>query len=212
MSIRLRHEFTVAVDVRTAWNLLLDLERVASCFPGATLIESGDDFCEGTVKVRLGAISMTYRGEARFVSKDATQHVAVMNAQGGETSGAGNAGAEVQLTMSPDGPTGTLVTVDTDLTISGRAAQFGRGMIAEVSEGILQRFTSNLERQVLGEYPAGALAAPEPPVDLTSLALRPVLLRAVPMAIGLMLVSALLLRRCRSRRAGHRSASVSIGS
>ena len=145
--MNLEHEFTVPVPVDEAWRVLLDVERVAPCMPGAALTSvDGDDFT-GTVKVKVGPITVTYKGEAKFVSKDDTTHTAVIEAKGKESRGSGTAGATVTTTLVGEGSI-TKVRVATDLNVTGRPAQFGRGVMAEVAAKLIDQFAKCLEDEI----------------------------------------------------------------
>jgi carbon monoxide dehydrogenase subunit G len=141
--MRLHNSFTVPAAPDEAWATLLDVPRIAPCMPGASLGEFQDDRFDGTVKVKVGPMTMTYRGNGRFVSRDTAAHRAVIEATGRESRGQGAATATVTAELSPD-PAGTRVDVQTDLTISGRAAQFGQSMLTEVSTRLITRFATNL--------------------------------------------------------------------
>src|SRR5437868_5008414 len=125
--MRLEHQFTVPVPVDTAWAVLLDLPRIAPCLPGATLTGVDDDGFTGTVKVKLGPITLTYQGRGRFVERDEAARRVVVQASGRDTRAAGTASATVTSTLTAEGDA-TRVEVVTDLTVTGRPAQFGRGM------------------------------------------------------------------------------------
>src|SRR5690606_935954 len=153
-SVELEHRFTVPTSVDETWAAFNDLERIAPCFPGATLTSvDGDDFA-GSVKVRLGPISLLYNGSGRFVERDAANHRAVIEAKGKDKRGNGTASATIRAQLSPDGDK-TLVEVSTDLAITGKPAQFGRGVIQDVSDKLLGQFVSCLEEK-LGGSPAEA--------------------------------------------------------
>jgi uncharacterized protein len=155
--MKLENRFTVPVPVEQAWQVLLDVERVAPCMPGATLTSiDGDDF-EGTVKVKVGPINLTYGGKARFVSKDDASHVAVIDGSGKETRGTGTAKALITCRLIDKGDT-TEVEVDTDLNVTGKPAQFGRGVLADVSGKLVDQFAACLS----DEIGSGAAAEPEP--------------------------------------------------
>ena len=124
----LQNSFVVPSDVETAWNTLQDVEGLAPCMPGATLVShDGDDFT-GSVKVKLGPVSMVFAGQARFVSKDEATRTVVIEGSGKETKGTGTAKGMVTATLVEEAPDRTRVDVVTDLTITGKAAQFGRGV------------------------------------------------------------------------------------
>jgi len=158
--MELSNEFVVPVAVDEAWVLLTDVERIAPCMPGAELQEIDGDEYRGVVKVKVGPITAQYKGKATFVEKDDAAHKAVLRAEGRDTRGQGNANATITATLvAEDG--GTRVTVVTDLAITGRAAQFGRGVMADVSTKLLGQFVSCLEKNVLGAgAPAAATEAP----------------------------------------------------
>ena len=144
--MELHHEFTVPADAGSAWETLLDLERVGGCFPGATVTEFSDDGFSGTVKVKLGPIALMYAGSGTFVERDADARRAVIEAKGKDRRGNGTAGATVTLQLSPVGDR-TKVEVDTDLAITGKPAQFGRGVMQDVSDKLLRQFVDCIESQ-----------------------------------------------------------------
>jgi hypothetical protein len=146
--MELSNEFTVDVPVKEAWVLLTDVERIAPCMPGAQLTDIEGDEYRGVVKVKVGPITSQYKGKATFVERDEEAYKAVLRAEGRETKGQGNASATITATLIPEGDR-TKVTVVTDLTITGRAAQFGRGVLADVSSKLLGQFVSCLEKTVL---------------------------------------------------------------
>lgn len=148
----LTNEFRVALPVERAWAVLTDVERIAPCLPGAQLQEVEGDEYRGIVKVKVGPITAQYKGKATFLSQDAEHHVAVLRAEGRETRGQGNANATITATLTPDAG-GTAVSVATDLTVTGRVAQFGRGVLADVSAKLLDQFVENLEKTVLVDEP-----------------------------------------------------------
>src|SRR5262249_9688486 len=158
--MNIQDEFRVDVPVEEAWRVLTDVERIAPCMPGAQLQEiEGDEF-RGIVKVKVGPITAQYKGKARFTEKDDANHRAVIRAEGRDTRGQGNASATVTAVLVPD-DAGTRVTIDSDVTITGKVSQFGRGVIGDVSNKLLAQFVDNLERDVLaGSGPDAAAAAP----------------------------------------------------
>ena len=156
--MELTNEFRVALPVERAWAVLTDVERIAPCLPGAQLQEIEGDEYRGIVKIKVGPITAQYKGQATFLSQDADSHVAVLRAEGRETRGQGNANATITATLTPDDG-GTAVSVVTDLTVTGRVAQFGRGVLADVSAKLLDQFVDNLEKTVLVDEPAA------PPVE-----------------------------------------------
>ena len=149
---------TLRVDlpVEEAWKVLLDIERIAPCLPGAQLQEIEGDEYRGVVKVKVGPITAQYKGTAKFEVVDDETRTAVIVGTGRDTRGQGNASATIKITASPDGD-GTRVDIDTDLSITGKVAQFGLGVMADVSHKLLGQFVANLERDVLSA----------PMVDLT---------------------------------------------
>jgi carbon monoxide dehydrogenase subunit G len=158
--VELTNEFRVGVPIEDAWAILTDVERIAPCMPGAQLEEiEGDDY-RGVVKVKVGPITAQYKGVARFQERDEANHKVVLKAEGRDTRGQGNANALVTATLVPDDD-GTKVSVVTDLTITGKVAQFGRGVLADVSAKLLGQFVDNLERDVLSGPSGGSAGAPE---------------------------------------------------
>jgi carbon monoxide dehydrogenase subunit G len=156
--VDLTNEFRVAVPVERAWEVLTDVERIAPCMPGAQLQEIEGDEYRGIVKVKVGPITAQYKGAARFVEQDEAGHRAVLRAEGRETRGQGNANATITAQLDPDGD-GTKISVMTDLTITGRVAQFGRGVLADVSTKLLGQFADCLQTQLLAGEESGAAAA-----------------------------------------------------
>jgi carbon monoxide dehydrogenase subunit G len=162
--MQLEHSFSVPVGVDEAWRVLLDIERVAPCMPGAALDSVDGDHFTGTVKVKLGPIGLTYKGKASFVEKDETAHRAVIDAQGKDARGNGTAAAKVAATLHADGAA-TRVDVVTDLNITGKPAQFGRGVMVDVGNKLIGQFADCLAGQLaagraaLGAAPASELSA-----------------------------------------------------
>lgn len=155
--------FHVDVAVETAWDVLLDVERIAPCMPGAQLQEVEGDEYRGIVKVKVGPITAQYKGAARIVEADVDARRIVIKAEGRDTRGQGNAAATVTATLTPDA-TGTEVGIDTDLHVTGKVAQFGRGVMADVSSKLLAQFVECLHGKVLtgdGSAPAQGSAAGE---------------------------------------------------
>ncbi|MDH6196128.1 carbon monoxide dehydrogenase subunit G [Mycobacterium frederiksbergense] len=187
--MELNNEFRVAVPAAKTWEVLTDVRRVAPCLPGATLLSvDGDDFT-GAVKVKVGPITVAYQGEATFQEKDAAAQRVVLKANGKETRGNGIASAVVTAQLKPDSAERTLVVVTTDLAISGKAAQFGRGVLADVAGSLIDQFARSLEAELLGgtaqtstaaETGAAPEQAPEQAAPISALALAK--LMAVPMA------------------------------
>jgi carbon monoxide dehydrogenase subunit G len=143
--LELEHSFTVPADIDTAWNTLLDVERIAMCMPGATLLNVEGDTFNGQVKIKLGPITMVFGGAASFVEKDLANHRLVINASGSETKGTSTAQAIVTTQLIAEGPNLTRVDVNTDLAITGKPAQFGRGVMSDVAGRIIGQFADNLE-------------------------------------------------------------------
>jgi carbon monoxide dehydrogenase subunit G len=158
--MQLKDEFRVGVTPEAAWALLTDIERIAPCMPGAQLQEvEGDDY-RGIVKVKVGPITAQYKGVARFRERDEAARRAVVRAEGRETRGQGNAAATITAQLTPDGD-GTKVEVVTDLTVTGRVAQFGRGVMADVSTKLLGQFVDCLESSLLADEPSGGSGGAE---------------------------------------------------
>ncbi|MGZ0146806.1 SRPBCC family protein [Kribbella sp. WER1] len=146
--MKLEHKFVVPAPVDTTWAAFNDLERVVPCFPGATLTAyEGDEFT-GTCRVKLGPVSLQYNGTGTFVERDESDHHAVIEAKGKDRRGNGTATARVTARLAATADSATEVTVDTDLTITGRPAQFGRGLIQDVSNKLLDQFTTCLESKL----------------------------------------------------------------
>jgi carbon monoxide dehydrogenase subunit G len=223
--VELQHSFSVPVDVDRAWAVLVDIEQVAPCMPGAALdTVDGDEFT-GSVKVRLGPIGITYKGKARFVEKDEAAHRAVIDAQGKDARGNGTASATVTATLHPQDD-GTRVEVNTDLAITGKPAQFGRGVMVDVGNKLIGQFADCLAGKLAkadgpaaaAPVAASAVSAPPPaasqpdspqtspeapaeevaPIDLMASAGPAVLKRLAPVALLLaVLVLVIVLRRRR---------------
>jgi carbon monoxide dehydrogenase subunit G len=218
--MELVNEFRVPVSVDKAWTVLTDVERVAPCIPGAQLLSvDGDDFT-GAVKVKVGPITVSYKGEATFQEKDEAAQRVVIKANGKETRGSGNAAALVTAQLKDDGDA-TSVVITTDLTISGKAAQFGRGVLADVAGNLIAQFAKRLEADVLDgstgpapsagtDTPAARLAAPEQTdpgdsVDLLKVVALPMAKRFAPVVAGVVAGAAVgfLLGRSRRRSQAH---------
>ncbi|QQS24150.1 MAG: SRPBCC family protein [Actinomycetota bacterium] len=140
----LNHEFTVHRPIDEAWVILTDLERIAPCLPGAQLDEVEGDVHRGQVKVKVGPILATFKGQAHFVERNPDGHKAVLQAAGRDTSGKGNAEALITAQLEPLSPTVTTCKVATHLSITGKVAQFGRGALADISDKLLTQFSNNL--------------------------------------------------------------------
>lgn len=147
--MQLEHEFTVPVPVEQAWDVLLDIERIAPCMPGAVVDEIRGDEFDGRVKVKVGPITVTYKGTAEFIEKDAENRRAVIKMNGKEARGAGTAAATVTAVLKEAGEE-TQVSVSTDLAITGKPAQFGRGVMVDVSNKLLGKFVDCLSEQITG--------------------------------------------------------------
>lgn len=158
----LTHTFTVPATLDETWRTFTDIADVANCFPGASVTSAEADEFHGSVKVKLGPIAMLYNGSGTFLERDEAAHRFVVDAKGKDRRGNGTAAARVTATMAQAGEQSTLVTVLTDLSITGKPAQFGRGMIQDVSDKLLQQFVTCLESKVgaspEAEAPAGAAA------------------------------------------------------
>ncbi len=221
MAEQLTNEFTVNRPIEEAWPIITDVERIAPCLPGAQLQEVEGDTYRGVVKVKLGPISSQFKGDARIVEQDDDQHRAVLKASGRDTQGRGNASAEITAQAESLSPTSSRCVVTTDLHITGKVAQFGRGILGDVSSKLMADFATNLnsmlDEQGLEEGGEEA-AAPEgepaaaggeapalrriegpatEPIDLMEVGGGSVLKRALPVVVAL-LVLLLILRRRRS--------------
>jgi carbon monoxide dehydrogenase subunit G len=201
--VELNNEFRVAVPAAKTWEVLTDVERVAPCLPGATLLSVDGDRFTGAVKVKVGPITVSYQGIASFQEKDAEAQRVVLRAEGKETRGNGSATATVTAQLKDEGSESgpaTRVVINTDLAISGKAAQFGRGVLADVAGNLIGQFAKSLEASVVGDAgavpgaAAGAASAPaaaavtadaSPSVDLLKVVAAPVAKRAAPVLAGL---------------------------
>ena len=153
MAEQLVNEFTVNRPIDEAWAVITDVERIAPCLPGAQLQEIEGDIYRGIVKIKLGSITPQFKGQASFIERDDAAHKAVLKAEGRDTGGRGNASAEIEAQAESLSPTSTRVVVTTDLHITGRVAQFGRGIIGDVSKKLMAQFAGNLNT-MLDEQPA----------------------------------------------------------
>ncbi|GAB2932652.1 SRPBCC family protein [Rhodococcus aerolatus] len=165
----LEHSFSVDAPIDVVWKAFNEPDRVAPCFPGATLTDSTDTTFTGTVKVKLGPIAMLYKGVGEFVETDEAAHRAVIDARGKDSRGNGQASAKVTATLTANGDDKTDVVVLTDLSITGKPAQLGRGLIAEVGGKIIGQFADCLGQRLGAEQeaasePAAATEAPAAPV------------------------------------------------
>jgi len=160
MAIELDNSFTVPVPPEQAWDVLLDVERIAPCMPGASVTSVEGDEVTGQVKVKLGPLSLSYKGTAKFTEKDAASHTLAIEATGKETRGAGTASATVHASLKPADTEGqTTVSIHTSLNVTGRPAQFGRSLLPEVSGKLIDQFAANLAAMI-GSNSGSAEAAP----------------------------------------------------
>jgi uncharacterized protein len=167
MSMELDHSFIVPVPPDRAWEVLLDVERIAPCMPGAIVEEFDGEVVTGRIKVKVGPVSLTYRGTAKFTERDPDTRVVVVDASGKETRGAGTASAAIRASLVPSGE-GTEVSIHTTMNVTGRPAQFGRGVIAEVGGKLVEQFAQNLAQMISdggdggdgGDTPTSADGAP----------------------------------------------------
>jgi hypothetical protein len=166
MAEQLTNEFTVNRPVEEAWPIITDLERIAPCLPGAELQEVEGETFRGVVKLKLGAISTQFKGEAHFTERDDADHRAVISASGRDTGGRGNASAEITAQAESLSPTSSRIVVTTDLHITGKIAQFGRGIMGDVSAKLMAQFADNLNEMLDAdnlESSNGAVAESEAP-------------------------------------------------
>jgi hypothetical protein len=222
--VKIDNEFTVSVPIDQAWEVLTDLAGIAACLPGAQLTGSEGATYIGKIKIKVGPVTSEYAGTASFTEKDDAGYRAVIDARGRDSRGAGNASATITASVRPEGAR-SVVSVDTDLKISGKIAQFGNSMIAEVSEKLLGQFVDCLEGKLATQQlpapipeaptpkstgPQGGVVtipkaltvprtrqpAPEPEaLDLMQLASGSVAKRMVPVAIGVAVVAAVVIYR-----------------
>ena len=209
--MELINEFEVDAPLDVVWSVMTDVERIAPCLPGAQLQEVEGDEYRGVVKVKVGPITAQYKGAASFVEKDDAGYRAVLRAEGRDTRGTGNAAADITAEMAPTA-TGTRVTVTTDLKVTGKVAQFGRGVMADVSKKLMGQFADNLselldqvqpDSEPAVDGPASAevslpgqaeeqvrvIDAPEAAaVDLLGAAGTPVLKRLLPVAVAVVVL------------------------
>ena len=148
--MQLTHSFTVPASVEETWQTFMDLEEVGGCFPGATVTEVTDEGFSGTVKVKLGPISLVYAGSGAFVERDDGARRAVIEAKGKDKRGNGTAGATVTIQLADAGSGSTRADVETDLSVTGKPAQFGRGVMQDVSDKLLQQFIRCIEDKMAG--------------------------------------------------------------
>jgi len=148
--VKIENEFTVEAPVEQAWETLLDLERVTPCLPGAALTEASGDEYEGTMTIRLGPVTQKYNGTVSFEETDEESHRAVLKADGKDARGQGTASATITSTLNEENG-GTKVRVETDMHLTGRAAQFGRGVQQDVATKLINQFAECLEKEIMGE-------------------------------------------------------------
>jgi carbon monoxide dehydrogenase subunit G len=209
----LNHEFVVNVPVAEAWAILTDLERIAPCLPGAQLTEVEGDTYRGQVKIKVGPILAQFKGQASFVSRDDVAHKASLKGEGRDTTGKGNASAIITAELTSVTPTSTKCTVHTDLSISGKVAQFGRGALADVSDKLLAQFSENLNQLISAapapSAPVVAETTPTPseqptirkidgpevaPLNLLDTAGSTIAKRAIPALIGIAMLVVVLVK------------------
>jgi carbon monoxide dehydrogenase subunit G len=196
----LNHQFTVAVPVEDAWRILTDVERIAPCLPGAQLLEIEGETYRGVVKVKVGPIQAQFKGQAIFIERNDIAHKVVLKGEGRDTTGKGNAAAVITAEMTAVDATSTSVTVNTDLSVTGKVAQFGRGAMADISDKLLAAFVVNLNTLIAEQPATAAPASTEPtpaptdgvrtiesadvaPLNLLSAAGSPILKRAIPVVV-----------------------------
>jgi uncharacterized protein len=167
MAEQLVNEFTVNRPIDEAWAVITDVEKIAPCLPGAQLQEIEGDIYRGVVKIKLGSITPQFKGQASFTDRDDAAHTATLKAEGRDTGGRGNASAEIAAQAESLSPTSTRVIVTTDLHITGKVAQFGRGIIGDVSKKLMAQFAGNLNTMLdndpqppTGDAPAATDGAP----------------------------------------------------
>src|SRR5581483_395055 len=160
MAMEMDHSFTVPVPPDRAWDVLLDVEKIAPCMPGATVDEFDGEVVTGRIKVKVGPVSLTYRGTAKFTERDADAKVIVLDASGKETRGSGTASATVRAMLeSESGGTATKATMHTTMNVTGRPAQFGRGVMVEVGGKLVEQFAQNLRQLITSDGAAGSAEA-----------------------------------------------------
>jgi len=222
----LQNSFVVPSDIETAWKTLQDVEGLAPCMPGATLTSHDGDDMTGSVKVKLGPVAMTFAGQARFVSKDEATHTMVIEGSGKETKGTGTAKGVVTAVLVEEAPDRTRVDINTEFSITGKAAQFGRGVMQDVAGRIIDQFSANLAATMTASgaaagaaaaaaesaangsapsatttaAPAAAMPHHEEAIDLLGTAGAPVLKRAIPAAIAAVVVIVVVVWVVRRKR------------
>ena len=156
MAMEMDHSFTVPVPPDRAWDVLLDVERIAPCMPGATVDDFDGEVVTGRIKVKVGPVSLTYRGTAKFTERDPDAKVILLEASGKETRGSGTASATVRAMLEPEsGGAATKATMHTTMNVTGRPAQFGRGVMVEVGGKLVEQFAQNLRQLIAEEGASG---------------------------------------------------------
>ena len=161
MAMEMDHSFTVPVPPDQAWDVLLDVKRIAPCMPGATVDAVDGDMVTGHIKVKVGPVSLTYRGTANFGDRDPAARTILVEASGKETRGAGTASATVRASLEPSGDDATVVTMHTTMNVTGRPAQFGRGVMVEVGGKLVEQFAQNLAQLITTDFATDTGSAEE---------------------------------------------------
>lgn len=165
--MQLQHSFDVPLSVPATWDLLARIDEIAGCLPGAKASKVADGTFDGSVRTRLGPLDMTFKGVIEITERDVPGRRMVMRSKGSEAKGQGSASATTVAVLTVKNG-GTQVALDTDLVISGRVAQMGRGMLVEVSNDLLERFVANLKRD-FGVVEVGSTTAAQPENGETTL-------------------------------------------
>ncbi|NQW59828.1 SRPBCC family protein [bacterium] len=188
--MELNHHFTVNVPVAEAWKILTNVELIAPCLPGAQLQEVEGDTYRGVVKVKVGPIQAQFKGQASFLERNDVDHKAVLKGEGRDTGGKGNASALITAQLTSISPTSTKVEVNTDLAVTGKVAQFGRGAMADISDKLLAQFSQNLNT-LISEIPSETPAEPAVEVAEPTTSAEPVVRKIdSPEAVPLNLLDA----------------------
>jgi len=221
MAEQIVNEFVVNRPIEEAWQIICDVERIAPCLPGAQLEEIEGDVFRGRVKVKLGAVNAQFKGEARFIERDDEAHHATLHAKGRDTGGRGNAAADIIAEAEALSPTSTRCKVTADLHVTGKVAQFGRGIMGDVSKKLIDQFAANLNTMI--DDQSDAITDPEPnaveepeheaaetpdestvrkiegpaaePIDMADMAGPAIAKRAAPVVLALLLLLLLLRRK-----------------
>jgi uncharacterized protein len=212
--MQLHHRFTVSLPIDDAWRTLTDLEGIAPCLPGARVTgRDGDDYL-GIVRVKVGPITTEFSGAARFTQLDSNGHLATIAAEGRDAKTSGVANAVVRARLMSAGDNSTEVAVETDLAITGRLAQFGRGAISDISAKLLDQFANNLDQHLSARsYPSAEAspqvrlshvqldpAAPSAPLDIAGLVSRSLKRKLIALLASTIMFSLLVRRRRRRNR------------